>query len=213
MQRRKKLIAIIILILFTGTGLSAVINYFKSSEEIKISYKNSREVKIYDTSNSIDGDKKLVKEVVASDEKIRLKKGFSYSIEYRGAEKYESGKISFAVPSEDKHISIDPPYSQARLNQQLNSDLETLHQTIKNSFENMHLYEIQRGKLYHTGEWYGATLEYIGQDAFSADTLRIVMKKENGIWKVKSELPYIYLSKFAHPDVPKDVLSDINKDL
>ena len=43
------------------------------------------------------------------------------------------------------------------------------------------------------------------------DTLRVLMEKQAGIWKLRTTPPEPILSAQEYTDVPKSVLSDINK--
>ncbi len=209
-NNRRQTILLIGLVLVFIIFLS-IINYFRSTQTYKISFENSNNVKVHDVSNAIDKEKKHVKDIGKSGDSIRLKNGYRYDISYKGNDGYESGDISISTPSSAREIKISPYYSSARLSDQLNKEVEPIHQKVKSHYRNIHLYEIQKGRLYHYGEWYGTTLKYVGSDPFNSDTLRIVLKKESGVWVVKTDPPNISLSKFDHPDIPEDILRDINR--
>lgn len=72
-------------------------------------------------------------------------------------------------------------------------------------------YVINKGKLYGDGSWYGTTLTYTGTDTMSRDTLRILMQKQGDDWKLLTTPPQILLSTVEFPDVPKEILKDINQ--
>lgn len=72
-------------------------------------------------------------------------------------------------------------------------------------------YIINRGKLYHKGEWYGTTLTYKGTDIDNRDTLRVLMQKKDTVWTIRSTPPQPLLTSKAVGDVPKDILKDINQ--
>lgn len=73
------------------------------------------------------------------------------------------------------------------------------------------LYTIERGKLYHKGEWYGAILQYKGSESANRDTLRIVMQQKAGIWVLRTSQPQPLVSKQDIPNAPVSMLDDINR--
>lgn len=72
-------------------------------------------------------------------------------------------------------------------------------------------YTVDRAKLYHRGEWYGAILQYKGSDVNNRDTLRIVLQKKNGEWTTKTPIPKPLVNKQDIPDAPISILNDINR--
>jgi hypothetical protein len=181
-----------------------------STEDIKINFVNSHDVEIYDISEAIHGGKEeLVAKVSENGQVVRLNKNRGYSITYRGNEGYEDGAITIDS-SQGKEINIDPSYTRGKLDSLLESEWQPAHQAVIETYDNVDQYEIQKGKLYRHGEWYGTTMKYVGKDIFNADTLRIVLLKKDGKWVVKTDPPNITLSKFIHPDVPVEILRDVN---
>lgn len=72
-------------------------------------------------------------------------------------------------------------------------------------------YVISTGKLYAEGQWYGTTLMYKGSDEANRDTLRLLLQKKDGAWVVRTLPPQPLLNKHDLPDVPKNILQDINQ--
>lgn len=72
-------------------------------------------------------------------------------------------------------------------------------------------YTVADGQLYEQGEWYGTTLTYHGKDTMNRDTLRVLMQKINGVWKLRTTPPQPLLSAVTFPDAPKSVLESINQ--
>lgn len=72
-------------------------------------------------------------------------------------------------------------------------------------------YTVNKGQLFDKGQWYGTTLTYKGQDINNRDTLRVLMHKEGGVWKLLTTPPRPLLSIKEFPDVPKTILQAINK--
>ena len=213
-MNNKKIFALVVsLVIVLGIVFAAVsfVKYKMSFGDVTVDFKNSHEVKIYayDTHDD-DGAEQSATKIHTSGEIVKLKKNTTYVAEYTGDEGYQSDVLFFNVIDDEKKITINPYYSEKKLATTLDGEVSDLHTVLNNTYPNMSLYQIQQGKLYHWGEWYGTTLQYIGNDEFNADTLRVVMHKKNGVWEVATNPPAISLSKFVYPDVPTDILSDVN---
>ena len=72
-------------------------------------------------------------------------------------------------------------------------------------------YNIEAGKLFDQGQWFGTTLSYKGIDTDNRDTLRVLMQKKDGAWILRTNPPRPLLSQKDFPDVPKDILKKINQ--
>jgi hypothetical protein len=176
-----------------------------------ITFKNVGDVNIYDISESQDRvDKILVGNIEKSGEVIRLGRDRLYLITYKGGQGYESGEIPFDMSKGDRKINIIPYYSNDKLESLLSSEQQGILQALTDKYPSIGLYTIQPGRLYHYGEWYGTRLTYRGEDLFNSDELRIVLRKEDGAWKVVTDPPNITLSKFLYPSIPVDILRDVN---
>lgn len=106
----------------------------------------------------------------------------------------------------------DPLPNEAQLQLQLAGEQPAIHQAITTAFPTVSTdYTIDRAKLYHRGEWYGAILQYKGSDTINRDTLRIVLQKKNGTWIVRSSPPQILISKMDIPNAPNGMIDDLNK--
>jgi hypothetical protein len=158
-----------------------------------------------DTNKSISH----VTNIARSGQTVRLPKG-PYFISYKGSGDYASGDISTNLGDIKKTITISPTYSQSKLSSMLDNEYSAIKLVLVNKYKNLNLYDVQKGKLYKQGEWYGTKLIYKGSDAFNSDTLRVVLHKVNGSWVVASDPPSISLSSILYPDIPTDVLSDVN---
>jgi hypothetical protein len=206
-----RLLIVVVIIVGVFSGY----RYVTSFRSIQITYKNVSAVTVYDISGVGDdgGDKKVVGKITESGKKIRLKKGRSFSAAYTGIDGYDSSEIRFGSSQVDKTIAIDPYYSDSSLNQLLEQQYPVLQSILRAKYPNISLYTIQKGKLYHWGDWYGTTLTYVGSDYLNRDTLRVILKKENGQWVIKTDPPSIVFSKFNYPDIPVDILSAVNNTL
>lgn len=121
------------------------------------------------------------------------------------------------APQTNRDAAADQPTERKPLKRaELDALLEKELTTISLAFAAQYpqaatLYAIDRGKLHLTGEWYTTTLTYQGDDAANRDTLRVLMQKKNGEWVLRSTPPEPLLTQPDYPDVPKEILRDINK--
>lgn len=72
------------------------------------------------------------------------------------------------------------------------------------------LYSLEREQLYHMGEWYGAVLQYKGDEPLNRDTLRMILEKKEGQWYLRTTPPQILLSRHDFPQAPVEMLNDLN---
>ena len=112
--------------------------------------------------------------------------------------------------SSDKPVLINPYFSDNRLDELLNIELQRIQNVIKKTYPTVDdLYVISDGKLFHFGDWYGTTLVYRGEYSQNSDTLRIILHKKGGVWVIATQ-PDILLTTTAYPSVPFDILSRTN---
>lgn len=98
------------------------------------------------------------------------------------------------------------------LEQQLTTELPQITETLLSAYPKISTdYTIENASLYDKGQWFGAVLRYKGADNTNRDSLRVLLQKEKNTWKLRTTPPRILLSSKEYPDVPKDILIDINK--
>lgn len=183
--------------------------YMTSFETITITYKNIEKAEIYNTPDSHNSKHGTpVSNINQSGQKIKLKKGSDYIIDFTGSTGYENGTI--ILRDGQKEIYIDPYLSEEKLEEIRTKELPIIHAVITNKYPNINLYTLGEGRLYQWGEWYGTTLKYIGTDSFNSDTLRLILKKENNTWVIKTDPPNITLNKFMYGEIPEEILRDVN---
>lgn len=200
-----------VLVLAAWTGIS----YYLSLRTLVVDYENMNSVLIF-SSNKIDntqGEKPL-KKVSFSGQEIRLKKG-SYILQYDAKDNYQDYFVAITLSDKRQSVSLSPDYSDQYLNELLGSELGGIKASLAEKYPKIDkLYDPQKGRLYKKGEWYGTVLTYKGDSSgsnlFKTDALRVVLKKENGKWSVKTDPPYIILNKYAYPDIPIDILRGVN---
>lgn len=183
--------------------------YVSSLRKLTVNYVNANSVSIYKTSELDKGTAPPpVSKITASGQTIRLRKGF-YTIGYSGGQDYDSRFININL-NDTKSIKIDPDYSESKLRRLLEQELPAIRDSLSNKYPRISLYQIEEGKLYGKGDWFGAKLAYKGQDVFNSDSLLLIMHKAENGWQVKTDPPDIYINRSVHFDIPDDVLEDVS---
>lgn len=191
------------------------LSYYLSLRTLTVNYDNVKSVSIFSAKTIYDTkNEKPAKIISSSGQNVKLKKG-SYILQYAAEDNYQSGFATLNLQSNHQAVNLSPGYSDTYLNKMLDEQLGSIKASIIEKYPLVdQLYTIQRGRLYRQGEWYGTTLTYkadaTGGNLFKTDTLRVVLKKENGQWVVKTNPPTILLSKYDYPDIPEDVLRNVN---
>lgn len=206
------------LIIFIGGGIVVLLFVFlllPSSDDsmLTINYKNSKDVTISTKpaieKEDVEGMSDVVARVNQSGQQVKLKNNQAYLVSYKGVDGYADGERVVTL-TKNQSITINPYYSEAKLNQMLNQELPAIQSALKQKYSNINLYVIQPGKLYQWGDWYGTTLVYVGPYTPYRDTLRVVLKKDSNEWKVLTDPPYISLNKYLYRDVPVEILNEVN---
>ncbi len=206
---RRRIIILGLALIGVLAGISLLVGQAKTAT-LTVNSKNVSAVSIFKVVGDGEHDEPgSVAELHASGETVKLDKDVSYLLSYKGAEGYADGEEVVKING-DKTVRLNPSYSDEKLNSMLQMETPAIQTVLRQQYPKIGLYSIQPGKLYKWGEWYGTTLVYTGPYTPSRDTLRLVMKKENGTWKVMTDPPYISLSRFAYPNVPVEILDLVN---
>lgn len=109
-------------------------------------------------------------------------------------------------------IDVQPGFDQEYLASLLKSEQEALTAMIAKSNPRIDVYfNINNGKLFGIGDWYGTTLtSKQAEPNQPSDFYRVLMKKEGGQWKLLGK-PKLIWSVPDHPEIPRDILSQLNK--
>lgn len=210
-------------IFFSLVGLTLLIvagftvRHFLALRTLTVNYGNIDSIFIYraaDLDSNGNTDKKPLETFIQSGQQITLEKG-NYVLKYDAADTYQDDFVALELSEKQQTISVSPEHSQEYIDNALDREIQNINTTIKEKYPKAgSLYEIQRGSLYQEDEWYGTTLLYKGSrkgDNFlKTDPLRIVLKKENGQWVIKTNPPNILLNKYDYPDIPEDILRNVN---
>ncbi len=154
-------------------------------------------------------DKSKVFFVTSESDKFRVKKGV-YTYAVSGNSDYQEVSQQINIDKKPVHLAMPQlDYTQAKLASLLSEQKAEIESVITDAYPSqMQLFSIQGGKLYGQGEWYGAKL--VPNDPRAYDTLRIVLKKENGRWSIVTQPPEIILSRPIYPQIPASILSDLD---
>lgn len=176
-------------------------------------------VKVYKADSAEDlhdltDEKTIGKEVnsgVTSGKDIFLQRG-AYVVSV-GGDKIQKKQYGLEVSGEVKK-DITITYSRQYLDTLVKEVEPTIIASLKRALPALESsYIIRPGKLYQTGDWYGARLRYVGSDQFSRDTLRVVMKKtDRGTWELITKTPEIIVTHPKYPSVPDELIEDVNAD-
>lgn len=104
------------------------------------------------------------------------------------------------------------PTKTISLADQLTQEKPTIHSVLIGTYPAITTdYDIAREQLFEKGQWYGALLTHKGTDTENRDTLRVLMEKKDGAWTLRTAPPQPLLATKQFPDVPRNVLMDINR--
>lgn len=214
----KKTAAVIVFFLSITLVIILLFRYFNSFQKLTIhfSVKNISatiyEAKVGDGSLPLDYYKDRKIETLKNNEIITLKKG-EYVVVVAANGDYKEFKQAVNLGDEEKTLTINPNYTEKKLTQLLEESVVEIHQTLQKKYPRIDLYDIEKGKLYNQGEWYGTKLVYKDQtDGFVSDSLRVILKKQsNKSWKVVTDPPQIMISGVLFPQIPHDIVSDVDR--
>lgn len=118
--------------------------------------------------------------------------------------------------NEPKVLTVNLNYTPQKLAEMLPSQKAIVDNVITTTVPNFNnTYKLSGGKLYGQGEWYGAIIEpNISEEQARQsynDRFGVVAKKDSkGIWRVITVPPEIILSSVKYPQIPRDLLIDLN---
>lgn len=165
-------------------------------------------VTVYQKINQATGESKEI-DTFSSTETINLPKGkYYYFVE---GEHVDASTVEFSIPDETNLI-VNPDYDSRYLSSLLETEVTNINQLIETNYAKItNGYEINPGKFYKQGQWYAtiiSDLRSTNEDPY--DTYRIVLNKQNGNWVVMTT-PEISLSAVTFSEIPREILSDINR--
>lgn len=126
-------------------------------------------------------------------------------------DKYDKSEASFIVNDKDVTINVNPGYSSTYLTSILTQERSSIKAVITAKYSGiLGDFTINDGKLYHDGSWYGTTLvQKSPAPGENGDVYRTVLHKVGNNWQFAAT-PEIILTSPSHPDIPFDILTDLN---
>jgi hypothetical protein len=156
----------------------------------------------------------LVPITISSDRQlVKLKPG-SYVAIIKSSPIYSGFTKSFLVEkkSAPQNLNLSVTYSRQKLDQLLPLESAALRSAILRHYPSLpNRYSIDGLRLYGLGEWASALLKpnhKVSSD--QADIYRVVLSRTTS-WIVVTSPPEIIISSKKYPTIPKDVLSNLNK--
>ena len=199
MSKKQVLIVVLIVILVGVCGIFWFSNFkrvsfvFSGDKKDIVLVKDDREVDHF-----------------SNDKSVWLRKG-EYELNTKESD-YAVMNSAFDV-NKSAIINIDVIYSDRKLEELLTSEVKgKLDSIIYEKYpEQMRDFVVKEGKLFWHAEWYGVILETkTGQADGTSLPYRVVMSKNGGVWKMVG-IPELVLTTNTHPNVPYEILSEINK--
>ncbi len=169
------------------------------------------------------GDELTINKQIASTnvkKEIRLYPG-TYIVKITGSPDYQDQYKSILVDKSTEITNPDLKYTDAKLSQLLVSEKTAIQNVVTPILPNTG-YQIDNETLLENGNWYGTRLKpsiwynpvvaarYIRPTDGTEDMLRVILKKDNGQWKLMAG-PSIIFSIDDYPDIPQDVIRATNK--
>lgn len=200
----KKIIIILAISLVVVIAATIAIFYFLSLRTVSFAIKpDNVSITVYDQETNEEIG------TFSDDGTLQLQAG-----DYRiipSSEQYDETYIGFTVADDDITITIDPDYSSEYRDEIRKTEQAAINTVISSAHANVIAnFTINDGTIYKKGEWYGTTLtQHQPGPGQNGDIYRVVLKKEGSTWKLQTK-PEIVLGSHNYPNIPHDVLSDIN---
>ena len=208
----------IILLSITGVIAAALIiggfafKYYGSFHKVTIDVqKDDLTVDVYQAQPGVDehdATSGIKQGSVKGRGELNLQQGDYYILPQ--GKKYDPTEIPFSVNDKDVTIKVNPGYSLEYLAAELVKELPAIKATITAKYPMATSnFQLNDGKLYQDGTWYGTTLAQYAQPGQNGDVYRTVLHKVNGTWQFAAA-PELVLSAPLHKDIPESILSDLN---
>jgi hypothetical protein len=204
----KRLIAAMVVI--GGLGLVGWHLYANMYQQLTLTDTNATNVTLYRAAPSESGPGYNAQKPVLTLDNVgsyRVKKAL-YVYVARAGNGFESATDQLPVGKQPVSFSVQLAYTSQHLQQLLPTEGPLALQALDQAYPSqMALYTPENGKLYDDGQWYGVKL--VANDGVD-DTYRAVVEKEGDRWQVATRPPAIALSHPVYPNIPQDILSDVD---
>lgn len=206
MPNRLKILILLLLIVLGAGGFW----YFNSFQKLTISLDAPVQAKVFKASHGEEGpgyDSKAPIKEVASGQTIKLKRG-DYLIVSQPSDDYSQQILNISLKNSRVDVKVNPDYTSHKLNVLFNAEQANITKTIVAKYSNFaSLYKVGEAKLYKKGEWCGVKLTPLDP---KQDIRKIILKKDSGAWLVVTDPPPIVIGAPIYPDIPKEIISDVN---
>lgn len=201
---KNKQIIIIILIAAILVGSGAFL-YIRSLHKVDFRMSDNISVTIY----RIDKGDYIKIAQIDGNKTMSLSNG-TYCAKSNNAD-FSSTPDCVVVNGEDMVLKYKPDYSESKLDKLLETERLATQDVINSRYAPIIAsYNTSAGRLFKRGEWYATILTEITSSGEIGEEYRVVLKKENGNWVVTA-YPQIFLSSAEYPNIPFEILSDVNK--
>lgn len=207
----KKAMLIVGAVIVVGAALTGIIYYFATTQSVAITIHDGVTADIYPAKSDkgTDYEGKAVRSATGS-RTMRLRENRSYIVASRAGGDFAETRKRLDVKEAKAAVEVKPNFSEQKLASLLPAEKEAIDKAIVALSPNLTaLYRISQGKLFAQGEWYGTTLVYKGSDELSSDTLKLVARKENGVWTIVGK-PQLYQSNALNPAIPLEIAQAAN---
>jgi hypothetical protein len=210
----KRILAIILLVLAIIAGVVlTIMSLFGNKQKltIEISEQTPNVAVSVFAEEKQDGGAVLT---TSTNEEAKLKKGV-YVVQGRG-DGYQEQSVTVDLSEGPQSVFIEPSYSKEKLDTMLEEEQAAINKALFSKTPELKSkkWRIYPGKLYKQGQWYGTVTTKQATDEQRRlsyyDVYRVALQKKDQKWQVINEYPKLLLTSPAYPNVPHDVLVDIN---
>lgn len=204
MTNKKQLLIVISLLTVVVVG-ALLIRYYTSFHSVDINLSDDlREVSV----NLVTNEDSTLLQKITEDKIIKLQEG-EYSIIPVG-DKFSDKPIGFSVPATSS-LSVNPDFSEDYLSEKASGEISKVETTLSKAFpEQLSKFAINNYQLLKRGQWMGVVLTPNQFEFQNPEGVhRTLLKKDNDSWLVV-EYPEPILTIYTTPDVPVDVLTQVN---
>lgn len=219
---QKRFIGLVLVILAVTGVIIGIYSYINSFQDLRIDFAGNHaglKASLYkvpfdgpETNHDVHiKPENLVREF-DQDSDFHLKKG-EYLLATRSNGTLMEESTTFELREEKVKKTISAKLSEVSLRKQLAQEKESIHNTIRAAFPGViNTYRIAEGKLYENGEWYGTTISLPQplDDSGYVDIYRIILYKKNNSWEIQTHPPELIFSYKKYPNIPRNVISDVN---
>ncbi len=213
-KSRRKQTTLVVVGVLVAVILFGLMRYAGSFQQLRITIDPAATGTTTDIYLSDDRSKPIRTNITA-DKQLRLQKN-RYVLITTG-EGYEQLTTSVDLKEQSQTVLLSPQLTPQKLAQILQAEKPAIDTAITQALGAQKLkgFTVQNGKLYKTGQWYGTTITQTQTKEQArltyTDTFRLIARKDPTGWRVVTIPPELLLSHTSYPDIPREILVDVNK--